>query len=571
MKKHAICHKPESEYAYAKDGHTLRIVLRLARGEDLSGVGILYNNKYDFTKERRRGEMRREYTDKLFDYYAFEIALSDVRFAYIFVLEERGKIYYYSEEGLSEQYDFARAYYTFFQYPFINACDVVQVPAWAYEAVFYQIFVDRFCRGDFKKDSGYITQEWNEPVKAKSYAGGDLKGIRQKLPYLKELGVNALYLTPVFCAASNHKYNTTDYHTVDPQFGSNADLAELVSAAHGMGMRVMLDVVFNHCDANHPFFRDVLQKGRESEYFSCFLTDGEKPDLQKGNYAHFADCKYMPKWNTGDARAREYLIQTGLYYLRAFGIDALRLDVSDEVSHTFWREFRRAVKAENPSALLIGEVWHENTHYLRGEQFDGVMNYKLQKILLDYFATGEATAQDAAARMSRLWVQNIEQANYMALNFLDNHDTERIFRAAGGDTDKLIGALACMLVLPGMPCVFYGTEQPIDGASDPDCRRTFDWTFAAQDRAYAEKFRRLLALRRMRALQSGAFRVRAEKGLLIVERAGENETVAAYFNRSGRRSGEIRGKMLFENRCEKSSGGTRVLQGGTLVAVKERT
>lgn len=255
MKNYAIFHKPESEYAFAKDDHTLRILLRLARDEEYESVSILYNNKYDFTRYRYSGEMSKEFSDELFDYYAFEIKLNDVRFAYIFVLRKGRKVWYYSEEGISEEYDFERAYYTFYQYPYINSADVVRVTEWAYKAIFYQIFVDRFYRGDYKKDDSYITQEWRDRIGAKSYAGGDLKGITQKLPYLKDLGVNALYLTPVFKANSNHKYNTTDYRTVDPQFGSNADLVELVTRAHDMGMRVMLDIVFNHCDASHPFFR----------------------------------------------------------------------------------------------------------------------------------------------------------------------------------------------------------------------------------------------------------------------------------------------------------------------------
>ena len=569
MKNYAIFHKPESEYAFAKDDHTLRILLRLARDEEYESVSILYNNKYDFTRYRYSGEMSKEFSDELFDYYAFEIKLNDVRFAYIFVLRKGRKVWYYSEEGISEEYDFERAYYTFYQYPYINSADVVRVTEWAYKAIFYQIFVDRFYRGDYKKDDSYITQEWRDRIGAKSYAGGDLKGITQKLPYLKDLGVNALYLTPVFKANSNHKYNTTDYRTVDPQFGSNADLVELVTRAHDMGMRVMLDIVFNHCDASHPFFQDVLKYGKQSRYYSYFIIDGDKPDLQSGNYARFADCKYMPKWNTNDAEARQYLIQIGTEYLRVYNVDGLRLDVADEVSHTFWQDFRRAVKEVNPDALLIGEVWHDNTHYLRGDQFDGVMNYKLQKILLDYFASGEATAEQVAERMSRLWVQNIEQVNYMALNFLDNHDTARFYRSANGNTDLLLGAIACMIVSPGMPCIFYGTELPLDGASDPDCRRTFDWSFTSQDKGYAEKLKELLSLRARETLQSGKFRVRAENGLLVVERAGKGEIVTAYFNRSDRPSAAVGGKVLFENQCKMSAKGSVILPNGTLVVTKE--
>lgn len=566
MNIHALNHRPESEYAYATSEHSLRIVLRTARGEQFEDVSLIYDTKYNFIFHRETAPMKPAFSDRLFDYYGIDLELKDVRFAYIFRLTEGGRVWYYSEAGLSETYDFDHAYYTFFQFPYINSDDVIKTVDWTQGAVFYQIFIDRFCRGDFTKDDGYITQGWDAPIHAKSFTGGDLKGITSKLDYLTDLGVNALYLTPIFRSNTNHKYNVIDYSEVDPMFGSNADLKELTRQAHEKDMRVVIDAVFNHCDERHPYFADVLEKGRASKYFDWFIIRGDKPDREKVNYECFADCGYMPKWNTNNPAVKEYLIGIALAYIRDFGIDGLRLDVSDEVSHELWRELRRAVKGIKPDALILGEVWHENTHYLRGDQFDGVMNYKLQKIFIDYFAERAIDAQAACDRISELWMKNTEQSNRMMLNFLDNHDTPRFLRYAGGNKDAVLSALSAMAMHPGMPCVFYGTELPLDGGGDPDCRKTFGWTFSGQDKGYIEKFKRILRLKQQPALQTGDFFLRAEHGLLVINRKAGGQRMTAYFNQTEKSAAcAITGKTIFENRCERE----KILPGGVKILERE--
>ncbi len=561
MNEYAIYHRPESEYAYALDDRTLRIILRVAENERREfTVELLYNNKYDFTKRRNAVAMKFCASDGVFAYYGADVTLTDVRFAYIFKIKDRGKTYYYSESGLSESYDFTLAYYDFFQFPFINPSDTVKRIPWTESAVFYQIFIDRFCRGNFNKRDDYITQKWDEIPKAKSYCGGDIKGITQKLGYLAETGINALYLTPVFTANSNHKYNISSYSIVDSQFGSNDDLCDLLDEAHARGMRVMLDTVFNHCDYTHKYFADVMQKGRASEYYDWFLIDGDFPDVKKGNYAHFADCKYMPKWNTNNPKVRRYLIDIAVAYLQ-MGVDGLRLDVADEVSHTFWRELREAVKTVKPDALLLGEVWHDNTHYLRGDEFDGVMNYRVHKAFIDYFAHGTITAKEAANRLNRVLMQNFEQTNAMMLNFLDNHDTPRFLRFCGGEKDKLLAALCALVLFPGMPCIFYGTELPLDGGGDPDCRRTFDWTLKSQDKAYFARYKQILSLKREESARRGNTAIRAENGLLIVERESTSERLTAVFNIEQAQRFSCAGEILYEQNYD----GKTLKSNGVLV------
>ncbi len=560
MNKYAIYHTPDSEYAYPLNKNTLRLVLRTARGEKFKEVSVLWNNKYDFTERRNFARMRKLCSDGLYDYYVCDLSSADVRFAYIFLLTlPDDDEYYYSEEGVTDEYDFKHAYYTFFQFPYLNEADIVKTVPWTRDAVVYQIFIDRFCRGDGEKDDRYITQRWEQVPKAKDFAGGDLRGIIDKLDTIRGMGFNALYLTPIFRSPSNHKYNITDYLTVDPMFGKNEDLYALIDAAHVRGMHIILDTVFNHCDESNPLFADVKEKGRESEFYDWFIVHGERPTLgapvpppEEGgrgvgkagashslcNYEIFADCPYMPKWNTSNPKVREYLIQIALTCL-SWGVDGLRLDVADEVSHALWRELKSAAGEKYPNAVLIGEVWHENKMYLGGDEFDGVMNYKLQKTFTDYFAHGRLSAREAADKINHAVMGHRRQTNEMMLNFLDNHDTPRFLRLCGEDETKLCTALVALYFSMGMPCVFYGTELPLTGDGDPDCRRTYDWAKKPRYAAYLEALARF-----RRSLPEGEFYAQTEQGVLVLVRENDKERVKAYFG-DAETSGEV--IFAFEN------------------------
>ncbi len=534
MNHYAIEHIPDSGNAYALDEHTLRLVLKV--GERFKEIGVLWNSKYNFSKMRNYSRMARRGGDGFYDYYVCDLHSSEVRFAYIFLLKtESDEEYYFSEEGLTKDYDFVYGKYPFFQFPYLNAADVVHTIPWTRDAVFYQIFTDRFRRADSGKDGGYINQAWNAPVNYHSYTGGDLKGITEKLPYLADMGVNALYLTPVYKAKSNHKYNIEDYLTVDPMFGTNDDLDGLLFRAHTLGMRVVTDAVFNHCGKEHPCFRDVMTRGRQSEYFDWFIIHGDFPREEPCNYDVFAHRSNMPKWNTGNPEVREYLKKIALTYL-SWGFDGLRLDVADEVSHTFWRELRDAVKKSYPEAVIIGEVWHENNMYLRGDEFDGVMNYKLYKVFSDYFAFDRLDAREAAEHINRVWYKNTLQANEMMLNFLDNHDVPRFLHLCGGDGEKLRAALVALYFSVGMPCIYYGTELPLTGGGDPDNRRAYDW---AQKPRNASLLRELAKMKKQ--LPRGDFYAAEEHGVLVLVREGKEERAKACFGKCA-----AQGDTIFE-------------------------
>lgn len=534
MKYCTVKHDPEHQYAYALDGHTIRLVLSVEKGAPFTEITVLWNNKYRLPEARNKTEMQKCGEDESWDYYFADITLSDVRLAYVFLLQSADIQVFFHEDG------FARDIWecSFFQFAYLNPIDVVNTIPWSKKAIFYQIFPDRFKHGG---DDAEIapSHKWGETPTYKSTFGGNLKGITEELGYLAKMGVNAIYLNPFCKSKSNHKYNIEEYLEVDPAFGTQNDLFELLSKAHELGIRLIADTVFNHCGYENEKFQDVVQNGRKSRYYDWFIIHGDYPRKTECNYEVFAFDSNMPKWNTSNPAVREYLIPIALTYLR-WGFDGLRLDVADEVSHEMWYELRRAVKAKYPEAIIIGEVWTSNSRYLRGNEFDGVMNYPLQKVFLDYFALRSITAKQAAWRINRIFFSNTLQANEMMLNFLDNHDIPRFLWQCNGDKERLKQALAALYFWVGMPCVYYGTELPMTGGEDPDNRRTYDWE------KEPELYEYLCELARMRSqLPAGYYEAKEKDGALVLMRENQKECAIAYF-------GSIpqiceRGRVLFRS------------------------
>ena len=530
MNECAMLHIPDSRYCFATGEKELVLRLRMAREDEKAKVFLIYAQKYDFTFCRKKLPMEIKYSDRLYNYYEIKMRLEDVRFAYIFQIEEDGNTWYFSEDGVTKEYKFEEAFYNFFQMPYINKNDVMDTVDWMRSAVFYQIFVERFRQGNEKKDTSYINMKWDEKPTPKSFAGGDLAGIIEKMDYLKELGINALYLTPVFRSISNHKYDIIDYFTVDPQFGTKEELRQLVKLAHENGIRIVLDAVFNHCSMEMQQFQDVLEKGRESRFYDWFIIDGDFPEPEKMNYECFAACNYMPKLNTANEEVQDFLLEIAIYWIREADIDGWRLDVSDEVSHGFWRRFRKAVKKEKPDSVIIGENWHDAYAYLMGDQYDSIMNYAFTKACLDYFAKGVFSAKDMADKLNSNLMRNTEQVNRMMLNLLDSHDTHRFFTEVNKDKDKMLAAIALEMVFEGAPCLYYGTELCMEGGYDPDSRRGFPWDTKSWDMDFLEKVKELIRIRKQPAVQYGEIKIEEEQEMLHVERMWENSKIILRIN-----------------------------------------
>ena len=288
-------------------------------------------------------------------------------------------------------------------------------------------------------------------------------------------------------------------------------------------------------------FKKVQWFGR----FTCltespwFFIDGDKPDQKIGNYEHFAGCKYMPKLNTNTPAVQDYLISVGRYWVEKYGIDGWRLDVADEVSDVFWRRFRIELKRDHPDLLLIAENWHDAYPWLRGDEYDGVMNYSLTKACLDYLVYGVFDAQAMADRLSHILMRNTDQVNNMMLDLLDSHDTERFLTLAkksGKDERSLLCALAILFFSPGMPCIYYGTEIGMEGGYDPDCRRTFDWNRQNWNMRVYDTVKKLIRLRKRIA---GEVKYSAQDGVLLIER---KDLLLAVNNGTEKRATEIAGR-----------------------------
>ncbi|GGR48705.1 alpha-amylase [Deinococcus seoulensis] len=408
-------------------------------------------------------------------------------------------------------------------------------PDWVADAVFYQIFPDRFARSG--RVTGLNLQPWGDTPHFHRYMGGDLWGVIEHLDHIQSLGVTAIYFCPVFQSASNHRYHTHDYYRVDPMLGGNEALRALIDAAHARGLRVVLDGVFNHASRGFFQFNDLLEQGEASAYRDWFHVDGwplqAYDDTRPANYAAWWGNRALPKFNTGNPAVREFLWDVAEYWMQ-FGIDGWRLDVPNEIDDdSFWQEFRRRVKAVNPEAYIVGEIWGDAHRWLQGDQFDAVMNYHFTRPCLAFFGartldhpmnersgTGRVdpmTAEAFAARMTD--VKNMYHPDIVRaqLNLLDSHDTARFLTAVSGDATAYRLATVFQMTYVGAPCIYYGDEIGLPGGPDPDCRRAFPWNEQEWDADTLALTRALTAARHATpALTRGTFEVTHAQGEGVV-------------------------------------------------------
>ena len=537
MNEYALYHKTESNYCYPTSKNEITIRLRTSNKDNISKIYLVYGCKYDFYSIQHQKEMELRYVDKLYNYYEVHLKLKDVRLTYVFKILSDYKTFYFSEDGLSTTYDFKFNFYNCFQYAYIHSSDIHKEVDFMKNAIFYEIFIDRFAIGNKKKDMSYINMKWNELPTPKSFAGGDLQGIIDNLSYLKTLGINGIYLTPIFKSISNHKYDIEDYYKVDEQFGDEEDLMKLVKTAHKKGIKIILDAVFNHISENSPLFQDVLTNGKKSKYYNWFI-------FKNNEYECFSICKYMPKLNTDNKEVQDYLINVGKYYIEKYDIDGWRLDVSDEVSHSFWKRFRNELKSLGKEIILIGENWHDANKFLQGDEFDSIMNYAFTKALLDYLAFNKFSSKDMSDKLNELLTRNTEQVNKMMLNLIDTHDTLRFFTEVNKDLDKYLIALALLFFYEGVPCIYYGDESLMEGGYDPDSRRGF--TKDIKNKAF-KLITKLTELRKEQEFINSKLYIKYENDTLILERISKNYIYRLIVNIGLNYKYEVENNLLFNN------------------------
>jgi neopullulanase len=404
----------------------------------------------------------------------------------------------------------------------------VDTPGWVRDAVFYQVFPDRFAASERVPKPGAL-EPWDTPPSTHGFKGGDLLGVAERLPYLEDLGVNALYLNPIFQSASNHRYHTYDYFHVDPLLGGDAALRELLDRAHERGMRVVLDGVFNHTGRGFWPFHHILEAGgAASPYRDWFHLDDDVLVGHRGltpyppldaptgaslGYQAWWGLPALPKLNTDHPPVREYLFSVAEHWLR-FGIDGWRLDVPAEIDdEVFWQTFRQRCRAIRADAYLVGEIWDVATDWLRGDRFDALMDYPLAEAILGFVGgpsldLGVVAAHheyslhlrplDGPAFVARLVeLLGVYDPDVVAvqLNLIGSHDAPRALTVLGGDLAAFRMATLLQATLPGAPCIYYGDEVGLVGGNDPANRGAFPWDAAQWDRELHAFVRSVLRLR----------------------------------------------------------------------------
>jgi glycosidase len=370
-----------------------------------------------------------------------------------------------------------------FTFPWMNSSDIIKTPRWVNDTIWYQIFVDRFCNGNPDINPKDVLP-WRSPdkqVKYLDYFGGDIAGITSKLDYLQDLGVTGLYLTPICKSKSNHKYDTISYTMIDPAFGTDEDMAYMVSQAHNRGIRVMMDGVFNHSGILFKPWRDVVKNGPDSKYYDWFMINswpfknkGYSSNARNGNYYTFAFSDNMPKLNTNNPKVIKYILKVVTSWVNKYDIDGLRLDVAGEISHTLCKELNKTLKAMKPDFYILGEMWHDSMTWLRGDEFDSVMNYPFGDSINDFWADNSKTSMDFEFAINRCYSMYTEQTNNVLFNLLDSHDTIRLISKLK-DVYTFYQQLTVLFTMPGTVCIYYGTEVALEGSFDPDCRRCMPW------------------------------------------------------------------------------------------------
>lgn len=477
-----------------------------------------------------------------------------------------------------------------------------RAPVWLQGCVMYQIFPDRFCRGEGpvgKKPDAVIHDRWDEEieqygerpgdfVRNNEFFGGNLWGVREKLGYLKSLGVDCIYLCPIFLSPTNHRYDTTDYTVIDPLLGGEDAFCALTDAALEKDVSVILDGVFDHTGDDSVYFN---ARGTHASLGAAQSKDSPYyPWFRFRNYPDDYECwwgvRTMPQIDTRCPSFREFLLGKDgvLRRWQKLGAAGYRLDVADELSPEFLEELRLTVKEEAQNAVIYGEVWEDASdkiaydtrrRYFRGRQLDAVMNYPCRDAVLRFVRTGDA--EQLKNTVEVLFSHYPRGASALQMNLIGSHDTERVLTVLGGDpagerggselrtarlspeqrahgVRLLMLASVLQFTLPGVPCIYYGDEAGMEGYRDPFCRRPFPW--GREDPVLTEHYKTLGAIRH----SHDAFRtaepvfLRAEPGFLLFSRSGADGTVYVAVNAG--RTGSVRlPARLYKGKTELLHGG----------------
>lgn len=540
-------HQSDSRYCFSLSDHEVLVRLACSKSIPIDDVVVVYGDPMTFCGKHQYQQCHLTHIDEGYRYYETIIDISPARLMYVFKVKSEGRECYFCESGLCDTYKFDLGFISAFQFVGENCIDFVKdSPLWEGKVI-YQIFPERFAEG--RGDKSYVNTRWNKkpmPKGPHTFLGGDLYGVIDKLDYLEDLGVEAIYLTPIHPSVTNHKYDVLDYFDVDERFGGKEAFAELIDKAHRKGMNIMMDLVFNHCSDLHPFFQDVRNNGKASKYYDWFFINGEKPRKTPLNYRCFGYYPGMPKLNTNKKEVQEYLISVATYYAENYHIDGFRLDVSEGVSHDMWIKMKIALKQINPDIILIGENWLNSESYLGPNQFDGVMNYQFLGAVSGYVLRIK-DAKGSAETLDGLLMRYKDGHSRMMMNVLASHDVQRFFTLVHADKDLSLLAHAIMMFYWGFPLIYYGEEIFMEGAGDPDNRRGMDWNSKEFNGYSHQLFKELIRLRKNPILKKGDIKISHDRGLLFITRRYEGKTLVLVCNMENE-GNPIKGKVILSNR-----------------------
>ena len=428
-------------------------------------------------------------------------SLGIINYYFKYIKDGFTKYYGNNDEGLGGE---GKIYYDFPNYYQITVYEDNKIPSWYKEGIIYQIFVDRFFNGNKdgvilnKKKNSFIYGNWyDEPmyirdnngnIKRWDFYGGNLRGVIEKLDYIKSLGVNIIYMNPIFDAVSCHKYDTGDYENIDKMYGTNSDFKELCIKAEEKGIRIILDGVFSHTGSDSIYFNKYGNYGELGAYESKYSKYYKWYRFYE--YPNSYECWWgfenQPNVEELEKTYSDYIVNSENSIIAKWlrlGASGWRLDVADELPDEFIQMIKERMKSEREDSVLIGEVWEDASNkvsyskkrkYLLGNELDSVTNYPYRNIISD-FLNEEISSQDFYKVIMSI-KENYPRENFYAnMNLLGNHDTERILTVLKENLNKLKLALCLQMTLPGVPLIYYGDEAGLLGNKDPENRKTYPW------------------------------------------------------------------------------------------------
>ena len=535
MEYSAIYHDMDKRFCYAIDKDLFVIRVQVKK-DDMKEIFLHCEDKYipmECKDTRKTILMKKIATSQFHDYYEAQLQMHLICLRYYFEFTDtQGEKIYYGN------YEFSKECITnrdrMFDCPQnLREEEMFEVPDWAANKVVYQIFPARFAASQqVDKEQWY-----KAPISSMDDLHGDLRGIIEHLDHVQNLGIDVLYMTPVFKSNSSHKYDTIDYYQIDPSFGTTEDLRELVQEAHKRGMKIVMDAVFNHTGREFFAFEDIMEKGEKSKYLDWYYIEKFPLKSERGeipNYKCFGYYGGMPKLNLKNPEVEKFITDVACYWIKECNIDGWRMDVGDEISHYFWKNFRRAVKAVKKDMLIIGEIWHYAGDFLEGDEWDTVMNYPFYLNMIDLLADEKIHVSQFVQNLGYLKGRLNKKCYPLMWNLIDSHDTARFLHLCNGNKKKQHLAAAFQLLLPGMPMIYYGDEYAMPGANDPDCRRGMYWDEEYQDKEMYEWYKRLIQVRKSHACivegELAGSVTEDEEGTVVLIRKNGEETIAMIFN-----------------------------------------